>query len=91
MTEMSHIAIPAQAEAAITELIERNRESLIRATIADPATRDSLLEIQRQITDLAGRDPDVVAAWGLGCGAGCLTNVGVAGNVGLAGATVVRR
>lgn len=57
---------------AIESLIEANKESLIKAATADQASREKLLEINKAITDLKGRDPGLVAAWGLGCGGSCL-------------------
>ena len=57
----------------IESLIEENKENLIKSSVVDRATRDKLLEINKQITELKGMDPGLVAAWGLGCGGSCLT------------------
>ena len=63
-------------EPHISALIEANKENLIKATVADPTTQKELLEINAAIRRVAGRDPSLVAAWGLGCGGSCVTAAG---------------
>lgn len=77
MSEMRYIAVPAALESAVVSLIAQNRSELIRATVPDDGGRDELLELEKRITALGTRDPDLVGAWGLGCGAGCITDMGL--------------
>lgn len=58
-------------EPHINALVEANKENLIKAAVADPTTQKELLEINAAIRKVAGRDPSLVAAWGLGCGGSC--------------------
>ena len=57
-------------------LIEANKEMLIRSAVVDHTSRDKLLEINRAIASLRLHDPNLVAAWGLGCGGSCLVGPG---------------
>jgi hypothetical protein len=68
--------IHSSVEPHFSALIEANKENLIKAAVADPQTREELLKLNEQIKKLAGRDPSLVAAWGLGCGGHCAAPVG---------------
>jgi hypothetical protein len=59
----------------IVKLIDENRENLINSAVQDEKTRAKLIAINKAILDLKYFDPDIVGAWGLGCGAGCLTGI----------------
>ena len=60
----------------VTRLIDANKEELIKAATVDPKTREKLLAINKAINDLKLHDGSQVAAWGLGCGGGCLVAPG---------------
>ena len=73
---------PEGLDAAVKDLVLQNRERLIRAAVPDNSTADKLVEINALIEGLRASDPDLVGAWGLGCGAGCAAAPGVMlGNV----------
>lgn len=52
-------------------LVVAHRDDLIRATVPDEYVRNELLELNARISALRERDPDVVRAWGIGCGNHC--------------------
>ena len=65
--------VPHALSPHIVKLIDDNREHLITSAVHDQKTRDKLIAINKSIIDLKNHDPNIVAAWGLACGAGCLT------------------
>ncbi len=60
-------------EEGVESLILAKRESLIKATVVDPNTRDQLLELNQRIAALRASDPEAISAWGLGCGQHCVS------------------
>lgn len=60
----------------VAELIEKNREALIKASVQDPESQRKLIELSNAINAVKKHDPSLVAAWGLGCGGGCLAPPG---------------
>lgn len=64
--------VNATLDEHVQALVEKNRDELIRAAEPDEYVRNELLELNRRIEALKERDPDVVRAWGLGCGDHCL-------------------
>ena len=55
-------------------LIEKNRDALIKSTVSDHEVQAQLIAISQAIKVIRGKDPSQVAAWGLGCGGGCLVS-----------------
>jgi len=66
-------------DAAVKELVLANREKLIKATVSDPNDQKELIELNKRINALRAKNPDIVGAWGLGCGAGCRPTSGALG------------
>jgi hypothetical protein len=68
------MAISPQLRPHVEKLIAANKESLIKAAVSDAQTREKLLAINKAITELNSHDPNIVGAWGLGCGGSCLSS-----------------
>ena len=69
--------IPASMDDAVKKLVMENRERIIKESVPDASAQKQLLEINTAIERLRATNPEVVGAWGLGCGAGCRTAPGV--------------
>jgi hypothetical protein len=74
--EPSFIALNPALSRQVEDLIVRNRAELIKATVKDSAAQKELLSIAESIQKIKAKDPSLVAAWGLGCGSGCLVSPG---------------
>lgn len=74
--ETSFIALHPTVSRHVEDLIVKNRSELIKAAVKDSAAQKELLAINEAIQKLKGRDPNLVAAWGLGCGNNCFVGPG---------------
>ena len=71
-TERTLIALDPSVSRHVEELIVGNRSALIKATVKDQNAQRELLAVSEAIQRISARSPDLVAAWGLGCGGSCL-------------------
>jgi hypothetical protein len=79
--EPSFIALSPALSRQVEDLIIKNRAELIKATVKDSAAQKELISIAESIQRIRVKDPNLVAAWGLGCGSGCLVGPGdIVGN-----------
>lgn len=63
--------IDATLDEYVQQMVEKNRAELIKAAVPNREIQRELLDLNERIQALKDRDPDVVAAWGLGCGNHC--------------------
>ena len=79
--ETSFIALHPGLSRQVEDLIVKNRSELIKAAVKDSAAQKELNAISEAIQKIKVRDPNLVAAWGLGCVGGCLVAPGdIVGN-----------
>ena len=74
--ETAFIAVNPALSKQVEELLVKNRSELIKATVKDSGAQKELLAIADSIAKLKIRDPNLVAAWGLGCGNSCVVGPG---------------
>jgi hypothetical protein len=60
----------------LQDLIEKHRDTIIKNTVSDQEIQQQLFAINKAIQVIRGKDPNLVAAWGLGCGGVCLPVAG---------------
>lgn len=65
----------------LEEVIQKNRDTIIKNTVQDRELQEQLISINKAIQVIRGKDPSVVAAWGLGCGGHCLTTTTTPGEL----------
>lgn len=71
-TERTLITLDPSISRQVEDLIVGNRSQLIKATVKDQSSQRDLLAVSEAIQRISARSPELVAAWGLGCGGSCL-------------------